>query len=116
MFGSIAKTRHGVAAFDFATASICDQLVVGQTHAHGGTLNLLMTTVPDSVWVDILASIGNSDHCTLSPIISMAQAVSNLCVSRKFFLKHQVNLNTVCGAIRIYLGITFVFLMILLRF
>ena len=31
-------------------------------------------------------------------IISMAQAVPNLCVSRKVFLKHQVNWNTVCGA------------------
>ena len=30
----------------------------------------------------------------------MAQAVPNLCVSRKVYLKHQVNWNTVCGAIR----------------
>ena len=30
----------------------------------------------------------------------MAQAVPNLYVSRKVFLKHQVNWNTVCGAIR----------------
>ena len=29
----------------------------------------------------------------------MAQAVPNLCVSGKVFLKHQVNWNTVCGAI-----------------
>ena len=36
----------------------------------------------------------------MSAVISMAQAVPNLCVSRIFFLKHQVNWNTVCGAIR----------------
>ena len=30
----------------------------------------------------------------------MAQAVPNLCVSKKVFLKHQVNWNTVCGAIQ----------------
>ena len=30
----------------------------------------------------------------------MAQAVPNLCVSRKVFLKHQVNWNTVSAAIR----------------
>ena len=30
----------------------------------------------------------------------MAQAVPNLCVSRKVFIKHQVNWNTVCGAIQ----------------
>ena len=29
----------------------------------------------------------------------MTQAISNLCVSRQVFLKHQVNWNTVCGAI-----------------
>ena len=29
----------------------------------------------------------------------MAQAVPNLCVSRKVYPKHQVNWNTVCGAI-----------------
>ena len=39
--GSTTTNRHGVAAFDFATVSGCDQLVVGPTHAHGGTLDLL---------------------------------------------------------------------------
>ena len=39
------------AAIDFATVSRCDQLVVGPTHARGGTLNLLMTDVPGLVWV-----------------------------------------------------------------
>ena len=29
----------------------------------------------------------------------MTQAVPNLCMSRKVFLKHHVNWNTVCGAI-----------------
>ena len=69
----------------------CDQLVVGPTHAHGGTLNLLMTDVPDLVQVAVAAPIGNSDHSSLSAVILMAQAVPNVCVSRKVFLKHQVN-------------------------
>ena len=34
--GSTATNRHGVAAFDFATASGCDQLVAGPLHGHGG--------------------------------------------------------------------------------
>ena len=97
--GSTTTNRHGVAAFDFATVSGCDQLVVG-THARGGTLELLMTNVPDLVWVVIVAPIGNSDHSSLSAVISMAQAVPNLCVNKKVFLKRQVNWNTVCGAIR----------------
>ena len=98
--GSTTKNRHGVAAFDFATVSGCDQLVVGSIHARGGTLDLLMTDVPDLVLVAVLAPIGNSNHSSLSAVISMAQAVPNLCVSRKDFLKHQVNWNTVCGTMQ----------------
>ena len=85
---------------DFAIVSGCDQLVVGPTHARGGTLDLLMTNVPDLVRVAVEAPIGNLDHPSLSAVISMARAVSNLCVSRKVSLKHQVNWNTVCGAIQ----------------
>ena len=48
----------------------------------------------------MVAPIGNSDHTSLSAVISMAQAVPNLCVSRKIFLKHRVNWNTVCGAMQ----------------
>ena len=59
-----------------------------------------MTDVPDLIRVSVVAPIGNSDHSSLSAIISMAQAVPNLCVSRKVFLKHQVNWNTVCGAMQ----------------
>ena len=95
--GSTTTNRHGVAAFDFGTMSGCNQLVVGSTHARGGTLGLLMTEVPDIIWVCVVAPIGNSDHSSLLAVISMAQAVPNLCVSRKVFLKHQVNWNTVCG-------------------
>ena len=47
-----------------------------------------------------IAPIGNSDHSSLLAGISMGQAVLNLCVSRKVFLKHQANWNTVRGAIR----------------
>ena len=98
--GSTTTNHHGVAAIDFATVSGCDQLVVGPTHARGGTLDLLMTDVPDLVWVAVVAPIGNSDHSSLSAVISMTQAVPNLCVSRKVFLKHQINWNTVCSTIQ----------------
>ena len=86
--GSTTTNRHCVAAFDFAG---CDQLVVGPTHARGGTLDLLMTDVPDLVRVSVVALIGKSHNSSLSAVISMAHAVLNLCVSRKVFLKHQVN-------------------------
>ena len=98
--GSTTMNRHEVEAFDFAIVSGCDQLVVGRTHARGGTLDLLMTHVPDLIRVAVVALTGNLDHSSLLAVISMAQAVPNLCVSRKIFLKHQVNWNNVCGAIR----------------
>ena len=67
--GSTTTNRHGVAAFDFATVSGCDQLVVGPTHARGGTLELLMTDVPDLVSVAVVAPLGNSVHSSLSAVI-----------------------------------------------
>ena len=84
--GFTTTNRHGVAAFDFATISSCDQLVVGPAHARDGTLDLLMTDVPDLVRVAVAAPIVNSDHSSLSAVISMAQVVPNLCVSRSVFL------------------------------
>ena len=59
-----------------------------------------MTDVPDLVRGSVVAPIGNSDHSSLSAVISKAEAVPNLCVSRKVFLKHQANWNTVCGAMQ----------------
>ena len=71
--GSTTTNSHAVAAFDFATVSGCDQLVVGPTHARGGILDLLMTDVPDLIRVAVVAPIGNSDHSSLSAVISTAQ-------------------------------------------
>ena len=87
-WGFTTRNRHGVADIDFVTVSDCDQLVVGPTNTRGGTLDLLMTDVPGLVWVSIVTPIGNSDHSSLSSVISMAQAVRNLCVGWKVFLKH----------------------------
>ena len=67
--GSMTTNSHGVAAFNFATVSGCDQLDVGPKYAHGGTLDLLMTDVPDIVLVAVVAPIGNSDHSSLSAVI-----------------------------------------------
>ena len=75
-FGSATTNRHGVACFDFATVSGCDQLVVGLAHARGGTLDLLMTDVPNLVWVSIVET--HTDHSSLSVTISIVQADPNL--------------------------------------
>ena len=54
--GSTTTNRQGVEAFDFATLSGCDQLVVGPTNARCATLDLLMTNVPDLVRVAVVAT------------------------------------------------------------
>ena len=77
--GSMTTNHHGVAVFDFATISGCDQLVVSPTHAHGGTIVLLMTDVPDLIQVAAVEPIGNSDHSSLLAVISIGQAVPNMC-------------------------------------
>ena len=75
--GSTTANRD-VAAFDFATVSGCDQLVVGPTHALGGTLDLQMTDVPNLVRVAVVAPIGNSDNSSMSAVISIAQIKVNV--------------------------------------
>ena len=97
--GSTTTNRHGVAALDFATVSGCYQQVVGPTHARGGTLDLLMTDVPDLVRMAVVAPLGSSGHSSLSIAISMAQAIPNWCVSRRVLLKHRVNWSAICEAI-----------------
>ena len=57
-FCTTSTISNEVAAFNFATLSSCYHLVVSPTHAHGGTLDLLMTDVPDLVRVAVVAPIG----------------------------------------------------------
>ena len=73
--------------------------MIGPTHACEGTFDLMMTDVPDLVRVAVVAPLGSSDHSSLSIAISMAQAIPNLCVSRRVLLKHRVNWTAVCDAI-----------------
>ena len=47
----------------------CAHLVVGTTLLRGGALDILMTDVPDLVWVSVVAPTGNSDHSYLSTVI-----------------------------------------------
>ena len=75
-----------------------------------------MTDVPDLVRVSVETHIGNSDHFFLSAVISMAQAVPNLFVCRKVFLKYQLIGMQLVMQFRICPGVTFGLLTILLRF
>ena len=73
--------------------------MTGPIHARGGTLDLLLTDVPDLVRVAVVAPLGRSDHSSLSAAISMALDIPNVCVSRKVLLKHGANWTAVCDAI-----------------
>ena len=59
------------------TSQLCladNQLVVGPFHACDGSLDHLMTDIPDLVRTVVVAHICNLDQ----PVIAMAQAVPNL--------------------------------------
>ena len=58
-----------------------------------------MTDVPDLVRVAVVAPLDRSDHSSLSTAISMAQAIPNLCASRRVLVKHRVNWSAVYDAI-----------------
>ena len=60
----------------------------------------IVSTVSDDIVINGCGRLQLGVLKHLSAVISMAQAVPNVCVSRKVFPKHQVNWNTVCGAIR----------------
>ena len=112
--GSTTTNRHGVAAFDFTTVSGCFQLVVSPTHARGGTLDLLMTDVPDLVQVSVVAPIGNSDHSSLS--FRLFRLFETFVLVGKFSLNIMlIGIQCVLQC-RIYTGVTFGLLTILLRF
>ena len=49
----------------------------------------MMTDIPDLVRVAVVALKGNSDHSSLLAVISITQAVPNLCVGGKILLKYQ---------------------------
>ena len=114
--GSTTTNRHGVAVFAFAAVSGCDQLIVGPTHAHGGTLDLLMTDVPDLVQVAVVAPIGNSDHSSLSVVISIAQLFQTYVLVGKFSLNIKSIEIQFVVQYRICPGVTFGLLTILLMF
>ena len=50
--------------------------------------------------VAVVAPICNSDHSSMSAVISKARDVPILCGTREVFLKYQVNWNTVCDAMQ----------------
>ena len=95
--GSSRTTEHGVAAYDFASLSGCTQMVSGPTHVAGGTLDLVLTDVPDLVSVDVGSPIGSSDHSALQVKLSLNQTPSHTVVEREVFLKNSVNWDLVRG-------------------
>ena len=48
-----------------------------------------MPDFPHQKRVAVVVPIGYSDQSSVTAVISIAQAVPNLCVDRKFFIKHQ---------------------------
>ncbi len=86
---------HGRAAFDFANASGCSQLVEGPTLLAGNRLDLVLTDVPDTVKVTTMAPLGTSDHSAISIQLNLGQIIPAYTVTKEVFLKGRGNWNSV---------------------
>ena len=53
---------HGRAPRDFASSSGSEQMTTEPTHTYGGILDLVLTDVPDLVWVRFDSPLGTLDH------------------------------------------------------
>ena len=69
--GSDRTDAHGRAAYDFVSVTNCSQLVRGPTHTDGGTLDLVMSDVPELIDVVVGSPIGGSDHYHLSITLTL---------------------------------------------
>ena len=96
--GSPRTDGHGKNLWDFATNSDCTQLVTGPTHRGGGTLDLVLTNVPDLCRVTTNGPIGNSDHSSISTTILTHQHVPNFCVSKTVYQKSRIAWDSVRDA------------------
>ena len=98
-YGSPRTDRSGLSAMDFSSESGCEQLVHGLTHVHGGALDLLFTDVPELVNVSVDASIGSSDHSTLSISLDIRQRIPEFVIRREVFMKSRTNWDAISEGI-----------------
>ena len=75
------------AAYDFASSAACCQLVDGPTHIAGGTLDLVLTDIPDLVKVVVGSPVGTSDHSALLMELSLNQTVPHSDIRREVYLE-----------------------------
>ena len=78
-FSSMTKNSHDVSSFSTESGWLLTRPVT-----LGGTLDLLMTDVPDTVHVAVVSPMGNSDHSPLLEVILMTQAVTTGVLIGKF--------------------------------
>ena len=89
---SVSPTNsHGQAAWDFASASGCTQLVSQPTHTSGNRLDLVLTDAPGVVDVSVFPPIGSSDHSAISISVCIEQPILDEQINRKVYLKNSVN-------------------------
>ena len=72
---------HSVAAFDFASSSGCVQMVDGPTHIASGTLNLVLTDIPDLATIVVSSPVDTSDTSALLLQLSLDQSALHAVVN-----------------------------------
>ena len=98
---SVSHTdQHGRDDLDFCNLSGCEQLVSSPTYIAGNRLDLVMTDVPDIVYVVVGTPFGISDRCFVSCVLRVKQSVPVYNVRSTVFLKHRTNCDSVLSAVR----------------
>ena len=98
---SVSSTdRHGCDAVDFCNLSGCEQLMRCPTNIAGNRLDLVMTDLPDIVDVVVGIPLTIADPFFVSCVLRVEQSVPEYNVRSTVFLKHRINWDNVCSAVR----------------
>ena len=93
-------------ALDFFKLSGCEQLVRCPTRISANRLDLVTTNAPDLVDVVVGTPLGTSDHCFFSCVLRVEQSEPEFNVRSTVFLKHRINWDSVCSAVRRFIWST----------
>ena len=91
---------HCRAAFDFASSSGYEQMVMEPGDIDGGVLDLVLTDVHNLVEVRIGSPIGTTGHGAIFLDVILEQSISHLLCRQKVYLKNSVDWELLRGDVK----------------
>ena len=75
-------------------------MVSEPSHIDGGVLDLVLTDVPDVLWVQVRLSVGTSDHRAVFVYVVLEQPILQLVCRQEVFLRNSVDWELVRGYVK----------------